>query len=155
MVSRKLTCSAITSGVQPCRNRPLRSEDHCFFHSKTTKEVRVEAARRGGSRGKPWSTEAGLVKNSLDQLYEEVKSGRLDVRRAAVLAQVANGMLRAISVEKDLRLAEQTVVPIEDMLEMVSMLTEAVRRCVPERDTQLRIRNEFAQIMGLENEEAS
>ena len=154
-MSRKLTCSAITNSGQPCRNRPLRSEEHCFFHSKRTKEVRVEAARRGGSRRKPWSTEAGLVKESLDQLYEEVKSGRLDVRRAAVLAQVANGMLRAISVEKDLRLAEQTVVPIEDMLEMVSMLTEVIRCCVPDRETQLRIRTEFADIMGLEDEEAS
>jgi len=154
-MSGKLTCSAIASGGQPCRNRPLRGEERCFFHSSRTKESRIEAAKRGGSRGKPWSTEAGLIKGSLDQLYEEVRSGRLDVRRAAVLTQLANAMLRAISVEKDLRLAEQTVVPVEDMLEMVSMLTEAVRRCVPERETQLRIRNEFAQIMGLENEEAS
>ena len=100
-------CSGITAAGGRCKGQAISNSEYCFSHSPEHAEARKQRASRGGKRGGRGRPQAELtdVKRRLSDLADDVLGGSVDKGVGAVVSQILNVYLRAISV--DLKVVEQ------------------------------------------------
>src|SRR5215210_2686075 len=85
----------------PCTVSVEPPQTFCWWHDPANAAARKQAAARGGKRagrGRP-QAELSDIKRRLSDLADDVLEGRQDKGVAAVVSQVLNVYLRAVSVE--------------------------------------------------------
>ena len=95
------SCSGIKADGGRCQAQAIRDSQWCFSHHPDYAEQRRRRASRGGKRGgrgRP-QAELGCIKDRLSDLADDVLAGRVDRGDAAVVSQVYNVLLRAITTE--------------------------------------------------------
>jgi hypothetical protein len=106
----------------------MRNSAYCIGHDPGQAEARRRRASKGGKRGGRGRPQAELsdIKRRLSELADEVLEGRQDKAVAAVVSQVLNVYLRAVSVE--LKVREQT-----ELIERLEALEDALEQRKDER----------------------
>jgi hypothetical protein len=107
-------CAAITKAGQRCK-LDATSGSYCWSHAPENATARKGRARRGGkARG---SGEIGEIKRLLSELTSRVLGEEgaepLPTGAAAVANQLINTRLRAIELERKIRLADELEARIE------------------------------------------
>src|SRR5918997_2267669 len=108
-------CSGITQAGTACKGTPIDGSDWCYVHDPDTAETRRRHGRKGGKRagrGRPQS-ELADIKQRLSDLARDVLDGSVEKGKGAVVSQVLNVYLRALSVELNVR----EVTELEERLE--------------------------------------
>jgi hypothetical protein len=98
----------------------MRDSEWCIGHHPDRAEARQRRASKGGKRGgrgRPLA-DLGNVKQQLRELADDVVAGRTDRGDAAVVSQVLNVYLRAVSVE--IKVKEQ-----DEILQRINSLESA------------------------------
>lgn len=98
-------CTAITQGGSRCKGMAIDSSGYCHAHHPDRAEQRSRAARKGGKwggRGRPMA-ELTDAKQRLSALADDVLEGRVEKGTAAVVSQILNVYLRAVSVGLDVQ----------------------------------------------------
>jgi hypothetical protein len=115
-------CTAITQGGDRCKGIAIDGSDYCYAHHPDHEQDRRKAARKGGKRGGRGRPQAELseIKQRLSDLVNDVLESRQDRADAAVVGQLLNTYIRAVSVE--LKAREQ--LEITERLEELEALLE-------------------------------
>jgi hypothetical protein len=114
-------CSGITQAGTACKGIPMDGSSYCYVHHPDHAEERRRHGSKGGKRGgrgRPQS-ELGAIKVRLSDLADDVLAGEVDKGIGAVVSQVLNVYLRAVSVE--LKAREQL-----ELIERLEVLEEAL-----------------------------
>ncbi len=106
-------CSGITRSGTRCTLSVTGASGFCHLHDPTRAEERRRAASRAG-RSKPSRELAGL-KAYLEDLAEEVRSGKLEPKIGAVVNQIVNTRLRALEMERALRETDELAAEIAEL----------------------------------------
>jgi hypothetical protein len=108
-------CQGLTRGGDQCSGTATPGGNYCYLHDpRYAAQRKAHATKAGKARGQ---SELGDLKVELRQLFQDVKAGKGDVKRAGVAAQIANVLLRALSLEKDIREQEEILARIERLEE--------------------------------------
>ena len=101
-------CGAIKPNGERCKGRAIEGSAWCWNHNPDHADERRRHGAKGGKRGGRGRPQAELtdIKQRLSDLAEDVLEGRQDKGVAAVVSQILNVYLRAVSVE--LKVREQT-----------------------------------------------
>jgi hypothetical protein len=108
-------CGFIKPSGEACKAIPMTGEAWCWVHHPEHAEKRKRLGSKGGKRGgrgRP-QTELADIKARLSDLAENVLDGTVDKGKGAVVSQVLNVLLRAVSVE----LKVKEVTELEERLE--------------------------------------
>ena len=100
------TCSGIRTDGGRCQAQPMRNSEYCLNHDPSRAEENRRRSSKGGKRGgrgRP-RVEVTNVKTQLQELADAVRDNRAD---AAVVSQILNVLLRAITIEVQLREQEE------------------------------------------------
>ncbi len=116
-------CSGIKADGGRCRAQAMRNSQWCIGHDPDQAEARRRRASKGGKRGGRGRPQAELaeVKSILRGLAGSVLKGTTDRQDAAVVGQLLNTVIRAVSVE--LKAKEQL-----ELVERLEMLEEALEQ---------------------------
>ena len=104
-------CRATKASGDPCKAPATGLHGYCWAHDPANASQRSRMASKA-ARSKPNRELVGL-KAQLVDLTEDVLSGELETRRAAVANQLINTRLRAIELERKIREAEELEARIE------------------------------------------
>ena len=98
-------CTGITQGGERCKRIAIDGSDYCYAHHPEHAHARARAARKGGRRGGRGRPQAEIAefKSEVHEVIEAVRSGELDKGVGAVVFQGYNTLLKAVSVELDLK----------------------------------------------------
>ncbi len=110
-------CAGITRDGERCKVGVGPGEQWCYNHDPARQDERRRNASRAGKSKS--SRELQGIKARLSDLADDVLGGRVDRGDAAVVSQVLNVYLRAVSVE--LKVREQQDI-LERMEELESIL---------------------------------
>ncbi len=123
-------CGAIKPAGERCKARAIEGSEWCWNHDPAHEADRRRHGSRGGkrgSRGRPQAELAGikdrlsgLADDVLSGLADDVLSGSVDRQDAAVVGQLLNTVIRAVSVE--LKAREQL-----ELVERLEMLEGALQ----------------------------
>ena len=111
------SCSGIKADGGRCRAQAIRGGEWCFNHHPDYEQQRQQRASKGGKRGgrgRP-QVELAELKTRLSALADDVLEGRVERGNAAVVAQVLNVYLRAVSVELKVREVEDLGRRLEEL----------------------------------------
>jgi hypothetical protein len=117
-------CSGITRAGTACKGIPIDGSDYCYAHHPDHAHERRRHGARGGKRGgraRP-QTELALLKAEVRDVIAAVRSGDLDKGVGAVLGQLYNTLLKAMSIGLD----------VEERLELVGRM-EALEEALQNR----------------------
>ena len=120
------SCSGITGAGARCRAIAITGSDYCHAHHPDRADARKRSARKGGKRGgrgRP-VVEVADIKHRLEDLAEDVLDGKVDRGNAAVVGQLLNYALRAVSVGLKARETEELE---ERLAELETMLGQKGR----------------------------
>lgn len=97
-----MRCAALKRDGGRCRNAAATNSDYCSAHDPGRSEARKEAARKAGrARHGAANREVRDLKEQAKILYQEVRSGRVDPKVAAVLTQTINTLARLLGLERE------------------------------------------------------
>jgi hypothetical protein len=101
----------------------MRNSQYCIGHDPDQAEARRRRASKGGKRGGRGRPQAELanIKARLSDLADDVLEGTTDRQDAAVVGQLLNTVIRAVSVE--LKAREQL-----ELIERLEALEEQLER---------------------------
>jgi hypothetical protein len=111
-------CHATKRDGSPCTLPSNGPEGLCWAHDPKNAAKRRRGQSKGG-RNKP-SRELGNIKERLSNLAEDVLAGEVDKGVGAVVSQILNVYLRAVSVELDVQ-------ERQDLLTRMEALEEALQ----------------------------
>lgn len=116
-------CSGIKADGGRCRAQAMRNSEWCIGHDPDQAEARRRRASKGGKRGGRGRPQAELqdLKGRLLKLAEQVLGGEADRQDAAVVGQLLNTVIRAVSVE--LKAKEQL-----ELVERLETLEESLEQ---------------------------
>jgi hypothetical protein len=122
-------CSGIRADGGRCGAQAIRSSEYCVNHHPDYEDARRRRNSKGGRRGGRGRPQAELadIKRRLSDLADDVLEERVDKGVAAVVSQILNVYLRAVSVELSVR----------EQLELVERL-EALERDATEGGSRWR-----------------
>ena len=112
-------CTATKRNSSPCTLPSNESTGLCWAHDPKNAERRRRGQSRGG-KSKP-TKEIIDIKRRLSELADDVLEGRVERGDGAVVSQILNVYLRAISTEMKVREAEE-------LEERLTSLEEALER---------------------------
>ena len=116
-------CAAITRAGTACKGKPIDGSEWCYYHHPDRVEERrrhgSKGGRRGG-RGRP-KADVAAIKQQLQGLADDVLNGAVARADAAVASQILNVLLRAVTVELQVR--EQ-----DDLDQRIGRLEEKLRQ---------------------------
>jgi hypothetical protein len=95
------TCSGTKLNGELCTLPAVGHQGLCWAHDPKNAEKRRRGQSRGG-RGKP-TTEIRGLKKQLEDLADDVLSGKVDRADAVVVNQILNTRLRALELERKIR----------------------------------------------------
>ena len=110
-------CSGITGSGDRCRAIAITGSDWCHAHHPDRADARRRSASKGGKRGgrgRP-VVELASIKKKLEGLADDVLAGSVDRSDAAVISQIYNVVLRAISTSLKAREQEELEARIEEL----------------------------------------
>jgi hypothetical protein len=98
-------CPAIKPSGERCKGRAIEGSEWCWNHDPAHAEERRRHGARGGKRGGRGRPQAELanIKDRLSDLADDVLKGTVERGTGAVVSQVLNVYLRAVSVEMKVR----------------------------------------------------
>ena len=99
------TCSGIRTDGGRCQAQPMRNSEYCLNHDPSRAEENRRRSSKGGKRGgrgRP-RVEVTNVKTQLQELADAVRDNEINRADAAVVSQILNVLLRAITIEAQLR----------------------------------------------------
>jgi hypothetical protein len=116
-------CPAIKPSGERCKGRAIEGSEWCWNHDPAHAEERRRHGARGGKRGGRGRPQAELanIKDRLSDLADDVLEGTVERGTGAVVSQVLNVYLRAVSVE--LKAREQL-----ELVERLEALEEALEQ---------------------------
>src|SRR5215212_5170986 len=116
-------CSGIRADGGRCKAQAIRDNEYCIAHHPDYADARRRRNSKGGKRGGRGRPQAELanIKGRLDDLIEDVLEGRQDKGVAAVVSQLLNTYIRAVSVE--LKAREQL-----ELIERLEALEEGLQQ---------------------------
>ncbi len=116
-------CSGIKADGGRCKAQATRNSEWCIGHDPDQAEARRRRASKGGRRGGRGRPQAELaeVKSILHGLADSVLKGTTDRQDAAVVGQLLNTLIRAVSVE--VKLKEQL-----ELVERLERLEEGLKQ---------------------------
>src|SRR5829696_2859086 len=116
-------CSGITKAGTACKGRPYENSQWCYYHHPDHVEERKRYGARGGKRGGRGRPQIELsdIKTQLHELADGVLDGSVDRADASVAGQLLNIVLRAVTVELQVR--EQM-----ELIERLEVLEEALEQ---------------------------
>jgi hypothetical protein len=120
-------CSGITGAGARCRAIAISGSDYCHAHHPDRAKTRSRAARKGGlrgGRGRP-VVQLASIKEKLEDLADDVLAGSVDRSDAAVVSQIYNVVLRAISTSLKAREQEELEARIEELEDLLAQKEEA------------------------------
>src|SRR5215216_2584661 len=119
-------CAGVTAANEPCSRLVSEGVPYCFAHDPDRAEARKKAASKAAkSVARNAKTELKDAKRTLREITQRVDSGELDTRKAAVMIQAQNAIIRAVSTE--VQVVDQTEVLTKlDKLERGELLQEEV-----------------------------
>jgi hypothetical protein len=94
-------CSGIRADGERCGAQAIRDQEFCIAHHPDYAGARRRRNSKGGKRGgrgRPM-VDLAQIKGRLHDLVEDVLEGRTDRSDAAVVGQLLNTYIRAVSVE--------------------------------------------------------
>ena len=103
------TCSGIRTDGGRCQAQPMRNSEYCLNHDPSRAEENRRRSSKGGKRGgrgRP-RVEVTNVKTQLQELADAVRENEINRADAAVVSQILNVLLRAITIEAQLREREE------------------------------------------------
>ena len=102
-------CSGIKADGVRYGAQAIRTSSWCFNHHPDYEEQRRRRASRGGKRGGRGRPMAELhsIRDRLSTLIEDVLEGRVNKSDAAVVGQLYNTLIRAVSTEMKVREQEE------------------------------------------------
>ena len=118
-------CRATKKDGSPCTLPAVSAEGLCWAHDPANAELRRMGQSRGG-RSKP-SRELADLKRRLMDLADDVLEGRADRGDAAVVSQIYNTVIRAISLELAVRDQLELVQRMEALEDAITANKEAKR----------------------------
>ncbi len=112
-------CAGFKPSGDPCERIVPASQGYCYSHDPDRAEERRRAASKAG-KSKP-NRDVADIKRRLSELADGVLDGSVDKGVGAVVSQVLNVYLRAVSVELKVREQQE----IEQRLEELEALLAA------------------------------
>ena len=111
-------CRATKANGKRCRGTATSPDGLCWAHApeNAAKRQRI-TSRAGKARG---SRELQSIKQRLSQLADDVLSGNVDRSSGAVVAQILNVYVRAISVELKVREVEELERRVSELEQIAS-----------------------------------
>jgi hypothetical protein len=106
-------CSGITREGGRCARSVDGPNGLCWLHDPTRSQDRRRAASKAG-RSKP-SREIVSIKQRLSDLADDVLAGRVERGDGAVVSQILNVYLRAVSVEMKVKEVEEIEGRLEEL----------------------------------------
>jgi hypothetical protein len=109
------TCSGIRTDGGRCQAQPMRNSEYCLNHDPSRAEENRRRSSKGGKRGgrgRP-RVEVTNVKTQLQELADAVCDNEINRADAAVVSQILNVLLRAITIEAQLREQEEVAQRLE------------------------------------------
>ena len=116
------TCLFVKDSGGRCRVRPLSGSKYCFFHDPAKADLRLEASRNGGRRGKMATLiseapdvaveSAQDVVRLLGETISQVRRGEIDPRIANSVGYLSGIVLKAREqgdIEDRLKLIEEEI----------------------------------------------
>jgi predicted RNA-binding Zn ribbon-like protein len=115
-------CLGTKRDNSPCTVSVEPPQTYCWWHDPANASVRKQAASKGGKRAGKGRPQAELkdIKERLSELAEDVLEGNVDKGNAAVVSQILNTYIRAVTVE--LKAREQ--LELEERLEEIEQAME-------------------------------
>jgi hypothetical protein len=110
-------CTAIKPNGERCKGTPIAGSEWCWNHSPEHAEAQRRAGSRGGKRGgrgRPL-TDVADIKKRLSDLANDALQGTVETRVAAVVSQVLNVLLRAVTVELQVREQQELIQRLEEL----------------------------------------
>lgn len=122
-------CSGIKADGGRCKAQAIRDSEWCFSHHPDYEQARQRRASKGGKRGGRGRPQLELtnIKTQLQDLADGVLDGQLERSTGSAVAQILNVLLRAVSVE----------LQVKEQLELVERL-EALEGALEERKVESR-----------------
>jgi hypothetical protein len=114
-------CLGTKRDNSPCTVTVEPPQTYCWWHNPANADKRKQAAARGGKRGGRGRPQAELanIKGRLSDLADDVLADKVDKGVAAVVSQVLNVYLRAVSVELKAREQLELVGRLETLEEVL------------------------------------
>src|SRR5215208_4162010 len=110
-------CSGITRSGEACKGKPFDNSQWCYYHHPEYVEERKRHGAKGGKRagrGRP-QVELSNIKTQLHDLADGVLDGSVDRADASVAGQLLNIVLRAVTVELQVREQLELTERVEDL----------------------------------------
>jgi hypothetical protein len=116
-------CTAIKGSGERCKGRAIEGSEWCWNHNPDHADERRRHGAKGGKRGGRGRPQAELanIKERLSELADDVLEEKVDRGVGAVVSQILNVYLRAVSVE--LKVREQT-----EIIERLEALEEGLEQ---------------------------
>lgn len=113
-------CAAIKPNGERCKAEAMADAEWCWSHHPDYEQARQRRASKGGKRGGRGRPQAELntIKHRLLDLADDVLEGSVDRQDAAVVGQLLNTVIRAVSVE----------LKVKEQLELIERVEELERR---------------------------
>jgi len=100
----------------------MRNSEYCLNHDPSRAEENRRQSSKGGKRGgrgRP-RVEVTNVKTQLQELADAVRDNEINRADAAVVSQILNVLLRAITIEAQLREQEEVAQRLEALEEALA-----------------------------------
>ena len=110
-------CARIKDNGERCKGDAMPGADWCYSHDPARAEERRRNASRGGKRGgrgRP-GQDLAQIKTRLSDLANDVLGGRVGRGDAAVVGQLLNTVIRAVSVELKVREQMDLIERLEEL----------------------------------------
>jgi hypothetical protein len=116
-------CGAIKPNGERCKGRAIEGSEWCWNHNPDHADERRRHGAKGGKRGGRGRPQAELanIKERLSELADDVLEEKVDRGVGAVVSQILNVYVRAVSVE--LKVREQT-----EIIERLEALEEGLEQ---------------------------
>ena len=116
-------CTAIKACGERCKGRAIEGSEWCWNHNPDHADERRRHGAKGGKRGGRGRPQAELanIKERLSELADDVLEEKVDRGVGAVVSQILNVYVRAVSVE--LKVREQT-----EIIERLEALEEGLEQ---------------------------
>ncbi len=124
------SCSGITGSGDRCRAIAITGSEYCHAHHPDRADQRRRSASKGGKRGgrgRP-QVEVADIKRRLSELADGVLDGSVDKGTGAVVSQILNVLLRAVSVELKVREQEEILPRVEELETLMEQQKREGRR---------------------------
>jgi hypothetical protein len=110
-------CAGIKRDGTACKGIPIDASGYCWAHHPENAQKLRAAGQKGGKhggRGRPL-TDVAEVKKRLSDLADDTLEGAVDTCVAAVVAQVLNVLLRAVTVELQVKEQQELEARLEEL----------------------------------------